>query len=103
MHTLVLSSSSTNFAYQLGRLSCLDLSNVKHVVGTSAGAIIGTLLAFGWTPEAMLREALEYPWWDTVARNLNFTFFLFSPFKKGEKVGGVLLDYDNQECCHAEI
>jgi len=77
MHTLVLSSSSTNFAYQLGRLSCLDLSNVKHVVGTSAGAIIGTLLAFGWTPEAMLREALEYPWWDTVARNLNFTFFLF--------------------------
>lgn len=38
----------------LGALSLLDLSNLKAVSGVSAGALVGMLLAIGYTPKELL-------------------------------------------------
>ena len=52
MKTLVLSSAATNFPFILGRLHAIrdELHEIEHIVGTSAGGIIGTLIAARFEP-----------------------------------------------------
>jgi predicted acylesterase/phospholipase RssA len=59
--TLVFSGGSIKGIAQLGALQCLlendiiDIDKIKHIAGTSAGAMIGLLLCIGYKPEEVFR------------------------------------------------
>jgi len=59
--TLVLSSASANFPLLLGRLHAIreDLKSLCHIVGTSAGGIIGVLMAAGYSARQMFDLAAD--------------------------------------------
>ncbi|MBK8024654.1 MAG: patatin-like phospholipase family protein [Chloroflexi bacterium] len=80
---LVLSGGATKaFYFHIGVLKVLDLENVTSIVGTSAGAVAGTLVASGVEADALVaslyQKAVYVPRIDTVVKRLTATM-VFQP------------------------
>jgi NTE family protein len=80
---LVLSGGATKaFYFHLGVLKALQIPEVTSIVGSSAGAVIGTLIAAGATVDQLLAALYEkqvyLPKFDTWVKTLTSTM-LFKP------------------------
>ena len=66
---LVLSGGGAKGAAHIGVIKALEENNIPidYVTGTSAGAIVGSLYAMGYTPEEMVQLMLsdEFSYWQT--------------------------------------
>ncbi len=80
---LVLSGGGTKaFYFHIGVLKALNLQDISSIVGTSAGAIAGGIIASGATVDSLIaslyQDSVYVPRFDTVVKSLTSTM-LFKP------------------------
>ncbi|MCX6247297.1 MAG: patatin-like phospholipase family protein [Bacteroidetes bacterium] len=92
---LVLSGGGSRGAAHIGVIRALEENRIpiSYIVGTSIGAIVGSLYASGYTPDEMekLMESEEFQRWAAGASNDDYIYY----YRKEDPNGGwVSLDFD---------
>lgn len=82
---LVLSGGATKaFYFHIGVLKVLNLQDVTSIVGTSAGALAGAIIASGVSPDTLItslyQRSVYVPRFDTVVKSLTSTMVLKPKF-----------------------
>lgn len=80
---LVLSGGGAKGAAHIGVIKALEENNIPidYVTGTSAGAIVGSLYAMGYTPEEMVQLMLseEFSYWQTGTVENEYQYYFTRP------------------------
>ena len=80
---LVLSGGGAKGAAHIGVIKALEDNNIPidYITGTSAGAIVGSLYAMGYTPEEMLELMLseEFGYWQTGTVENEYKYYFKRP------------------------
>ena len=80
---LVLSGGGAKGAAHIGVIKALEENNIPidYVTGTSAGAIVGSLYAMGYTPEEMVQLMLsdQFSYWQTGTVENEYQYYFTRP------------------------
>ncbi|WP_455628033.1 patatin-like phospholipase family protein [Parabacteroides chinchillae] len=85
---LVLSGGGAKGAAHLGVIKALEENGIPidYITGTSAGAIVGSLYAMGYTPEEMLELMLskEFSYWQSGTVEEKYIYYFKEPYPTPE-------------------
>lgn len=85
---LVLSGGGAKGAAHIGVIKALEENEIPidYITGTSAGAIMGSLYAMGYSPEEMLALVLskEFSYWQTGTVEEQYTYYFKEPYPTPE-------------------
>lgn len=85
---LVLSGGGAKGAAHIGVIKALEENEIPidYITGTSAGAIMGSLYAMGYSPEEMLEliQSKEFGYWQTGTVEEQYTYYFKEPYPTPE-------------------
>lgn len=85
---LVLSGGGAKGAAHIGVIKALEENEIPidYITGTSAGAIMGSLYAMGYSPEEMLAliQSKEFGYWQTGTVEEQYTYYFKEPYPTPE-------------------
>lgn len=85
---LVLSGGGAKGAAHIGVIKALEENEIPidYITGTSAGAIMGSLYAMGYSPEEMLAliQSKEFSYWQTGTVEEQYTYYFKEPYPTPE-------------------
>lgn len=85
---LVLSGGGAKGAAHIGVIKALEENEIPidYITGTSAGAIMGSLYAMGYSPEEMLAliQSKEFAYWQTGTVEEQYTYYFKEPYPTPE-------------------
>ena len=85
---LVLSGGGAKGAAHIGVIKALEENEIPidYITGTSAGAIMGSLYAMGYSPEEMLEliQSKEFSYWQTGTVEEQYTYYFKEPYPTPE-------------------